>query len=412
MPPLPPSYQPWLNPHRLRVQAVCLALCLWGMYAWVIATPGLRDRNGLIKGTDFLHFYTLGMLARAHRGADLYNMPEQTRILGERVPAAANTVYLPLYGPQVSLLFAPFAAPPYGAALVAWWLCSAALYAACVYTVWRTCANLRPFDGTVFICAVAYPAFFHLIAWGQTSTLALACFTAGYIFLRQHRLFAAGLALGCLAFKPQLSLVVVFVFCVTGAWRVVLGAAVAASAQVVCAWLYYGTTVILAYVHQILNIRRLLPLLEPRIEQTHCLRTFWQMLLPIPAVAWVLYVISAAAVLWLALHCWRSTLPFGLRYSALLLATVLISPHLTVYDLVILAPALLLLTDWVAGKAGNGAPKGFALAIYLVYWTPLLGILARWTHLQLSVLAMLALLWMIGSTAEMQRTPVTHPSRV
>src|SRR5580704_1115160 len=105
-----PTHGAWLTSRRLRAQGLSLALGLWIIYAWVLATPGLRDRNGLIKGTDFLHFYTLGALARAHRGADLYNMQTQTELLGERVPAAAGTVYLPLYGPQVSLLFAPFAA--------------------------------------------------------------------------------------------------------------------------------------------------------------------------------------------------------------------------------------------------------------------------------------------------------------
>jgi Glycosyltransferase family 87 len=400
-----PSDQPWLNERRVRAQGICLALALWGVYAWVLATPGLRDRNGLIKGTDFLHFYTLGMLADGHRGADLYNMAAQTKLLGERVPEALHTVYLPLYGPQVSLLFGPFAAVSYAWALITWWVCITALYAACLYAVWKASPNLGKSGGTVFILALAYPAFFNLIAWGQTSALALACFTAGYLFLRRERWFAAGLALGCLMFKPQLGLVVAFVFCATGAWQVIAGAALSASAQLIVGWAYYGSGVMREYVQQMRHVDRLLPLLEPRIEQTHCLRTFWQMMIPNSAVAWGLYVVSGLVVLWLALKCWRSSLPLGLRYSALLLATVLVSPHLTVYDLVILAPALLLVADWVVGGPVNGLRRQFVMAMYLVYLLPMVGILTRWSHVQISVIAMSFMLWLVWKISEIAGPP-------
>jgi len=83
----------------------------------------------------------------------------------------------------------------------------------------------------------------------------------------------------------------------------------------------------------------------------------------------------------------------NLRFSVLLLATVLASPHLTVYDLVILAPAFLLLADWMRGKPSYAPWLGPLL--YAGYILPLLGPLARWTHVQVSVVAMSVLLWMI-----------------
>lgn len=389
------SHQPWLNSRRLSLQGFSLALGLWLIYAWVMATPGLRDRNHLIKGTDFLHFYTLGLLAKAHRGADLYYMPEQTRLLSERVPAAAGTVYLPLYGPQVSIFFMPFAALPYGAALTAWLLCSTLLYALSVYAVWRTCPHLRPYGLTVFWIAAAYPAFFDLILWGQSSAPALVCFTAAYLFLRHERWFAAGLALGCLMFKPQLGLVVAFVFCLAGPWRLIAGAALTSVGQLLLAWMYYGTATLRDYASHILHVSNVLGLLEPRIEQTHSLRTLWEMLIHWPSLALGLYSASVAIVLWLILRCWRSTLPLSLRYSAVLLATVLVSPHLTVYDLVILAPAILLIADWMVDLPWTSAVRKVVTLLYLVYLLPLVGILARWTHIQLSVVAMALLFWMI-----------------
>ncbi len=55
----------WLTAGRVRIHGLLLAVCLWTVYAVDMSTPGLLDRNGLVKGTDFLHFYTLGTLALA-----------------------------------------------------------------------------------------------------------------------------------------------------------------------------------------------------------------------------------------------------------------------------------------------------------------------------------------------------------
>ncbi len=99
----------WLTAKRLRAQGLVLALCSWSIYVWDISGPGLRDRYGLLKGTDFVHLYTLGSLALTHRGSDLYDMPSQAALVHERIPGGADIVYLPVYPPQVSIFFAPLA---------------------------------------------------------------------------------------------------------------------------------------------------------------------------------------------------------------------------------------------------------------------------------------------------------------
>src|ERR1035438_8015346 len=162
----------WLTAERLRAHGTILALCLWSVYLWNIAAPGLRDRAGNLKGTDFLHFYTLGSLALAHRGADLYDMRAQAELAAQCVPPAAGIQYLPLYPPQVSIFFAPFARLPYPWALALWLTLSSLLCGACCYVMWRACPGLRKHGLTVLILASAYPAFWHLIAWGQASALA------------------------------------------------------------------------------------------------------------------------------------------------------------------------------------------------------------------------------------------------
>jgi hypothetical protein len=387
----------WLTGRRLRAHGTILALCLWSVYLWNVVTPDLRDRNGNLKGTDFLHFYTLGMLAAAHRGADLYHMNAQAMVVVQRVPEAVGIRYLPLYAPQVSLLFAPLAHLSYGGALALWLGFSAALYAACCYSVWRACPNLRDEGRLVVLAAAGSPAFFHLIAWGQTSALALGCFTLGFLLLRARCPFLTGLVLGCLIFKPQLGLAAVVVFAAIGAWKVLAGAALSAAAQLAAGILYYGMNPLYQWIHEVRSLPAVLPLLEPKPYQTHCLRTFWTMLVPWHDLCVGLYALSAIAVFAVTIACWRRgpSIPLALKYPSLLLATVLIAPHLTVYDLVILVPALLLLADWLRGQPPSPATRCLGTLLYFVYMLPLLGPLTRWTHVQLSVIAMVASVYVV-----------------
>lgn len=407
-----------LTSRRLRAHGIILALCLWSAYTWNMATPGLRDRGGNLKGTDFLHFYTLGSLALAHRGGDLYDMEAQSQLAAARVLAAKGIRYLPLYPPQVSLLLAPFAQLPYAWALIAWLALSALIYGLCCYAVWSVCTNLRNDKLAVLILALAYPPFWHLIAWGQASALALGCFTLAFFALRGQHWFLAGLAFGCLVFKPQLAVASAIIFVVTLQWKVVAGAACSSIAQLFVAWLYYGLQPLRAWIQALAAVPKALPQLEPRIYQTHSLRTFWMMLVPWPSASLALYIFSALLVAALAVDCWRGRMPLALRYSALLFATVLLAPHLTVYDLVVLAPAFLLLADWLAVRSTvAGALK---VLLYLAFVLPLFGPLARWTHVQLSVPVLAALLYGVwkygrssGAETDLQcfpQPPHGHPS--
>lgn len=400
-----------LTERRLRIHGLILASCLWSAYAVDLAHPGLLDRFGLTKGTDFVHFYTLGTLALQKRASDLYNSGAQAALAAQLMPGVPVRYYVALYGPQVSLFFEPFAKLPYVRALMLWWLISAGIYGACCYAVWRTCPRLRAYGGTVAILAVAYPAFFHLIAWGQSSAPALLCFTVAFLALRSEKRFVAGLAIGLLAFKPPLAVAAAVVFLFSRQWRVVAGAIASAAAQILIAWAYYGRVALGEYWKALLHLPDLFPQLEPRPYQMHSLRTFWSLVIPWAPAAFATYVFSGVAVLAATVLIWRGRMSLSLRYSALLFATVLVAPHLTVYDLVILAPAFLLLADWSIEHPASRSVPALRLLLYLAYVLPLVGPLAEWTHVQLSVLCFFGVLYylliisMREATFETARSP-------
>lgn len=406
------NFARWLTPRRVRVHAVLLAVCLWSVYAVDMSAPGLRDRTGLVKGADFLHYYTLGKLALENRGYLLYDMRAQSTELAKLVPEASGYVFVPLYGPQVSLFFAPFALLSCRWALTVWLCLNVVIYSLCCYGVWKTCANLQNQEWAVLAAAIAFPGFFHLLLWGQTSGLALLFFTLAYLALRARRYFLAGLAIGSLIFKPQLGVAAAIVFVFASEWQVVAGAIVAASAQLGIGWWHYGTGVMKNYYYALAHLGNFLSPLEPRVYQTHSLRSLWLLLLPWSFAVWGLYLVSAVAALCLTLLCWRSRASLALRYAALLVASVLVAPHLTVYDLVILAPAFLLLADWAISLPQSPLADATRVLLYFCYPLFLLGPVSRLTHVQLSVLVMAAMLWVVwracrGDSASQPEPAVT-----
>lgn len=388
-----------VSTRRLAAHGLILGIILWSVYFWVLSTAGLRDRNGNLKGTDFLHFYTLARIAREHRGDFLYAMNAQAGLAVQHVPEAAGIHYLPLYPPQVSVLLLPLSSFSYSRALVLWWIGTGLAYGICCYTIWRACPNLQEHRLTFFLGAAAFPPFFHVIAWGQTSAIALVCFTGMFYFLGRKRDLLSGIGLGCLIFKPQLALAAAIIFLAIGSWKLVAGAIVSAAAQLAIGILYYGVGPFRQWVAMLRSIPSLSPWLEPRPYQTHCLRTFWSMLIPSPTLAFLLYVASAFLVLGMTISVWKYKMSLPVRFSALLFATVLVAPHLTVYDLLILAPAFLLLADWLIGEPPTSSTRRLATALYLVYMLPLVGPLARWIHVQLSVIAMGSVLFLIWRLA-------------
>ncbi len=401
----------WLTARRIRIHALLLAIGIWTAYSTNMSAPGMRDRYGLIKGADFLHFYALGNLALEHRGDVLYSMPAQTKLVEGRVPVARGYVYVPLYGPQVSLLFASLARLPYLWALLIWLAANVTIYAASCYAVWKACPQLAQHGWTVFLAALAFPGFVQLIAWGQSSGLALACFTAVYLALRQKYEFLAGLAIGCLAFKPQLGIATALVMLAGKRWKIVAGALLSAGLQICAGWLYYGTGAVKGYAHALTHIADVLPELEPRLYQMHSLRGFWVLLVANHRAAFGLYAVCTVVVLASLLLIWRKQrVSLELQFAALLLASVLVSPHLTVYDLVVLAPAFLLLADWAIYHPAHPAGRSIRGLVYLCFPLFLFGPLVQFVHLQLSVVAMFLLLWAIVRIArapDASLTPAT-----
>jgi alpha-1,2-mannosyltransferase len=387
----------WLTPRRIRAQAIVLAICLWGVCAVDFAPPGLFDRAGNIKFQDFIQFPISARMIMEGRTSDLYI--DQALADGIRAIVGRETkVYLQyFYGPQVALMFVPIARFSFLIQAIIWMTLSVLLYFACIYLLCKSCSNLSPHLGLLFLCAIAYPPLFHFFIRGQLSAVVLVCFTAACLAFLARRDWLAGIALGCLVFKPQFLVGVTVVLLLSSAWRILAGLILSAAAQLSFAFFYFGPVVMSNYANMLLHSASRPDKTELQFSpiQMHSLRSFWSLLIPWPKGVWVLYALSAIAVVALAAAVWKSSSSRPLRFSALILASVLLNPHIYIYDLVALIPAILLLADWLLSNPLNPNSASLQVLLYLAFILPLFGPLAYWTHLQLSVPAFAALLWII-----------------
>lgn len=395
------TFLEWLTPRRLRAQAVVLALCLWGVCAVDFATPGLLDRSGNIKFQDFLPFFISARLISQHRSHSIYDRDTQRREL-EAIVGRTQVEVPYLYGPQVALLFVLLASLSFPIASGIWTTLSLLLYLGCIFVVWRCCRHLQtgvsPFmsgSQLTVLAALAFPPLFHVFARGQISALILLCFTAAFIAFRCKRDLLAGIVLGFLILKPQFLVAIPLIFLFARAWIALIGLLLSAAGQLAFAWFYFGRSIMDSYLNVVLHPQRWLNVAELSLApiQMHSLRAFWTLLIPSPSIALAFYALSSILAMVLAIRVWRSQFPTSLRYSVLIIAAVLVNPHLFIYDLIVLAPALLLILDWCLANRRLESSSSILVLCYLAFVLPLFGPLSRWTHVQISVIAFAALLW-------------------
>jgi Glycosyltransferase family 87 len=340
-----------------------------------------------------VQFYTLARVGAAGEADhfDDFGFLRQAQLAA--VPVSTNVWLPPVYGPQVALALAPLGYLSYRAALAVWVTLSTVVYLGACLVVAVRCRQLRPHPGLVLLAAVAFPPFWQLVQHGQLSVIATALIVGAWLALRSGRRVWAGVLLGLLVYKPPLLAPAIAVLCLAGEWRMVAGAIAGTLAEVMCVGARLGLDGLHRYWALELSLPRLAPLLATRPEQSHGLKAFWALLVPNQTAVLIVFVVTAAAVLILAAVSWRRVQRASLRMAILVIAITLAAPYLFVYDLTILAPAWLWLTDWYLDSQ---VPAGVGRALYLGYVAPLAAPFIPLIRLQPSVLCLaflLAALW-------------------
>lgn len=391
-----------------RVYAAIFAVCLWAVAFYALATPGRLDRYGQLKGTDFAAFVVQGSFVVPGPIDRMYDIAAWKARLQALAPELPDLLYIPVYPPQVGLLFAPLAAIPYFPALLIWSVISAGLCLVALRLAIAAAPELssRYWDGALVIAAA--PAFNQLLLHGQIASLVAVCLAGGLAAFARGRDLAAGLWLGSLAFKPHYAALAALIFVSGREWKVAGWIAVAAAAQMAATFLWTGPDVFLAFVQSIAaNVDRAY-LFEPRPWTQHGLRSALVLLLGQGRPAEVLYATLAIAAV--ALTAWRWRAIGDRRLQAALVGTlvVLLNPHVFAYELVVLLPSLVLLAGFIGSRRREPDAILLERLIVAVLVLPLMGPLAAFTRVQLSVAAIGALAFTVWRTSVSAR-PTDRP---
>jgi hypothetical protein len=363
-----------------------------GVIGWIIVVvaavggEGFRSWFGPARWADFINFYTLGHVAANHGPlSTLTSFEELYRTQVAVVPDSKGLYYPPVYPLATSILFAPFAALPFWWAGFVWGVVTLALYGLIVKA-------FRPAHVDAFLvwaAAFSFPPLQQLVAHGQCTIVALVAFAGGTWLWRKRQLLAAGLLLGLLALKPQLGILTVLMLLLTRQWRVLAGFFISVAMQVGLTALWYGPGAIAAHLTIARTAVTLGDDLSKNFAMTHSLRTVTR-LLPgqLDTIVWAAASVVVIGLVW---RVWRSEPRLERRMAVLLIGTVLTSPHLFVYDAVILVLAGLWLAD------DGELPASFwtwAYVLTLALFFPSASLI----NLQISVLVLVWMLYLVRPT--------------
>lgn len=179
-----------------------------------------RNPESFTASVDFPAFYNAGRILDSYPWSNLYNRELQERLYIELVPGTspgdANVLFFS-YSPFFALLFAPIALLPYRIALLCWSIISFIFFSVGFLRVWNTLGLPSKHKLSAFLIAVSFLPFF---AWcllvGQSSAFGFFALALAIALDREGRLFASGLALSLLTYKPPLLILFLPMLLITG----------------------------------------------------------------------------------------------------------------------------------------------------------------------------------------------------
>jgi arabinofuranan 3-O-arabinosyltransferase len=314
------------------------------------------DSQGLGIPTDFVNVWSAGRLVLDGHPASAYDWAVQKQVQVAVLGQSYQGNFAWHYPPPFLFVAGLLAHFPYAVAFIGWAAISLVPYLA----VMRAIVG-RPFG---LLLAAAFPVVLTNTLVGQNGFLTAALIGATLVLI-PVRPILAGICLGLLSYKPQYGLLFPLVLVAASQWTVVFTAGIVAVAMALASWLAFGTASWQAFFHWM-----------PMFSQAFLTegRAPWGKMQSIFALvryfggaeqlAWLLQWILSATVAVVLAVMWRSRISYPLKAAAVAAGTLLTTPYLFLYDLMVLAIA-------VAFLVRVGLRQGFAR-----YELPALGLVA------------------------------------
>jgi hypothetical protein len=311
---------------------ICLALAVVNVSLCAVAYSShwwVYDTNGLGIPTDFINVWAAGRLVLDGHPAQAYDWDIQKQVEVAKLGQDFVGYFAWHYPPPFLFVASLLARLPYQLAYIGW----AAVSFLPFLVVMRAIVG-RPFG---YLLALAIPIAFINALVGQNGFLT-AALIGGTLYLIPIRPVLAGICLGLLTYKPQYGLLFPIALVVAGQWRVFVSAGITAVVMAFASWLAFGTESWLAFFHWM-----------PQFSQAFLTegKAPWWKLQSIFALVryfggseplgWGFQWVLTASVAVVMTLIWRSRVPYTLKAAALAAGTLLTTPYLFMYDMMVLA---------------------------------------------------------------------------
>lgn len=374
------------------------------LFVTLIATYisiGWKLRSRVLEGNnDFVAFYTAARMVWDGKGAQLYDLREQT-LYQEEILRSLQTEFrfkddlLAYNHPPFEILwYIPLGGLSYLQAYSVWLAASLACVLAGVCLLLRPPQNLERGRAVHFILGslAFFPVFINLLQ-GQDSATLFLFWTLGYWNLAREREATAGVWLSLLLQKFQVVLPTLLVLSVLRRWRALSGFLAGSIVLLAMSLAVVGPSGIESYGRLIVEMSGWIERRGIYPSQMHNLRAQFYLWLygQHPFLANLLTGLASVALLVLLVKAWKGewrpgSARFGLKFSLLVTISLLVSPHLNLHDLSCLVlPGLLI--GQISDQGNLSSIRWLQRAAWLVGFPIILVslVVSTWVPIQLSV---------------------------
>lgn len=379
----------WIDKERVtNYPRMFVVLYIVAIFLVLFTSHDMIDFTGKNIGTDFMDVWSAGKMALEKRPAEVYDYQKHMDVQMGALPWPKGKE-IPFYGwhyPPVFLMVAAVLAMlPYGLALALWVFATLPAYIAAIRAI---LPGREP-----MMAALAFPGVFVTMGHGQNGFLTAGLF-GGALVLLEKRPYVAGVLFGLMCYKPQLGLLIPIALLCCGCWRAIFSAGLTVVLVSALSCILFGVETWQAFIDSFgLTRTVVLEAGSTGWEKIQSIFSAVRMLgggVELAYAAQGIFALAAAgAVIW----TWRSKAGMELKSAALVTASLMVTPYVLDYDLVLLA----LPVAWIAALGlKNGFLPWEKITLFAVFVLPLLSrMLGQYLHIPVAPLVMAGLLWVV-----------------
>jgi glycosyl transferase family 87 len=375
-----------------------------GVHLW-LAVEGWRTVNDGYP--DFTVFYSAAEIIRQGQGHRLYDESLETQVQHQVAPKAKRRLVVPYnHPPFEALLLVPLTYLPLTVAFIAWDGINVLLLCASAYLLRRILPVMQgwPFFFTMLFLLGFFPVFNALLE-GQDVIVLLLVYSLVFAAFRKGALIQAGAWLGAGFFRPHCILPFLIFMVFLKKWRVIAGSMATATGLGLISALVVGWHGLIGYPGYVWKLEHGLHKLILPARDYPNVRGLAEALLPLrvnPKVVLAIVLLAFAAAVILVLKSWHNSGPepetSNLRFSLMIVLTVLLSYHTLFYDYTLLGMVIIVVLDYAFGsKLRNRRRLELLLPAGLLALTPLylLFWVHRWQGSYVMAVALIAWTWVL-----------------